>query len=209
MVASKRHAWNIKCSHMKMNRIPILMVLGAMICGCISHRPLKVDDRKTLVALAKRLDSKVSDKMPLHELEKLFQTNGTMRVWARTSGYFQFALRPGLGVLAYCEATTNGFVLYNRRIEFCSDLSLRDGTPIRTRLSETNVLAIADALAVEKKRQYDGFDLKYYPERFPQIDIEGKKWDVLYWRVPNRWPGDHFTITVNDATGETKYFGGM
>ena len=194
---------------MEMKQIAILMVLSAAMCGCVSHRPLTVDDSNALVSLARQLDSQVSSGMSLCELEKLFGAKAKMRVWAQTSGYFQFAVRPTLGALAYCQATNNGYVLHKRHVEFHVNLPAWDSTPIRARLSESNVIAIADALAIETKRQFEGFDLKQYPERFPQIDLEGKEWSIVYWRVPNRWPGDHFSITVNDATGEAKYFGGL
>ncbi|MFC1736972.1 twin-arginine translocation signal domain-containing protein [Candidatus Hydrogenedentota bacterium] len=46
------------------------------------------------------------------------------------------------------------------------------------------------------------------PDRTAEFDPETRTWFVLYTREPNRWLGDHFSIHVNDTTGELKYFGG-
>ena len=76
------------------------------------------------------------------------------------------------------------------------------------RLSATEVLRIADRFAAEKRTKYETLDLKFYPDRSAKFKAERKNWYVHYMRVPNRWPGDHFSIYIDDATGELKYIGG-
>ena len=76
------------------------------------------------------------------------------------------------------------------------------------RLSAAEVLRMADRLAAEKRAKYETLDLKFYPDRSAKFKAERKSWFVHYMRVPNRWPGDHFSIYVDDATGELKYIGG-
>jgi len=194
---------------MKQSAILAALAVATVICGCVSRKSLTDDGVESFAPLAKRLRSQISSGMPLHDLEALLECKGKMRVWGQTTGYFQFAVQPGLGVLAYCVATNNGYVLRGRNVEFFIGLPLWEGPPIRTRLSETNVLAIADALAADKLGQSGGGIPKYYPERFPEIDLDGETWGLSYRHVPTRWIGDHFTILVDDATGEAKLFGGM
>jgi hypothetical protein len=67
---------------------------------------------------------------------------------------------------------------------------------------------MADEFAGQKRAKYETFDLKFYPNRSATFDAEGRKWSVRYVREPNRWPGDHFSIYVDDATGEITFIGG-
>jgi hypothetical protein len=76
------------------------------------------------------------------------------------------------------------------------------------RLSAAEVLKMADRFAAEKRAKHETFDLKFYPDRSAKFKTERKSWFVHYTRVPNRWPGDHFSIYVDDTTGEMKLFGG-
>jgi len=76
------------------------------------------------------------------------------------------------------------------------------------RYSSEKVLKMADRFAAEKRAKYETFNLKFYPDRSAKFKAERKGWYVNYMRVPNRWPGDHFSIYVDDATGELKYIGG-
>ena len=74
--------------------------------------------------------------------------------------------------------------------------------PPAFRLTTAEVLQLADAFAAKKRAEYEIFDLKFYPERKAAYDSRMKKWVVHYVRRPNRWPGDHFSVLVDDATGE-------
>jgi hypothetical protein len=76
------------------------------------------------------------------------------------------------------------------------------------RLSAAEVLRMADRFAAEKRDKHETFDLKFYPDRSAKFKTERKSWYVHYTRVPNRWPGDHFSIYVDDTTGEMKFIGG-
>ena len=76
------------------------------------------------------------------------------------------------------------------------------------RLSVVEVLKMADGFAAEKRGKHETFDLKFYPDRSAKFKTERKSWYVHYTRVPNRWPGDHFSVYVDDTTGEMKFFGG-
>jgi len=76
------------------------------------------------------------------------------------------------------------------------------------RLSAAEVLRMADRFAAEKRAKYETLDLKFYPDRSAKFKAERKSWYVHYTRVPNRWPGDHFSIYVDDTTGEMKFIGG-
>lgn len=81
-------------------------------------------------------------------------------------------------------------------------------TNVAARLSEKEVLKMADQFAAEKRAKYETFDLKFYPKRSATFNAERKNWFVSYVRKPNRWPGDHFAIYIDDTTGELKYIGG-
>lgn len=76
------------------------------------------------------------------------------------------------------------------------------------RLTTAEVLKLADQFAAEKQAKYETFDLKFYPNRSATYNPKAKKWFVHYMREPNRWPGDHFSINVDDTTGELKFIGG-
>jgi len=76
------------------------------------------------------------------------------------------------------------------------------------RLTGTEVLALADARAKADHERYEPFDLKFYPDRKAQFEPEQRAWWVLYWHTPNRHPGDHFAIRIDDATGAIEVFGG-
>jgi hypothetical protein len=80
--------------------------------------------------------------------------------------------------------------------------------PSALHLSMEEVLQLADRFAAEVRAQYEKFDLKLYPNRTAKYDPKMKKWVVHYMRRPNRWPGDHFSILVDDSTRELKYIGG-
>ena len=75
------------------------------------------------------------------------------------------------------------------------------------------VLRMADDFATHKFithkwEQGAGLDLIYYPHRKPIYDSDAKGWTIFYDREPSRWPGDHFTIRINDVTKEITYHGG-
>ncbi|TFH16520.1 MAG: hypothetical protein E4H02_05390 [Lentisphaerales bacterium] len=76
------------------------------------------------------------------------------------------------------------------------------------RLSEAQVLKMADAFAKLKRPQHDPFDLRFYAGRSARFDPQADVWRVYYSRKPIRYLGDHFGIRVDDATGEMQYFGG-
>jgi HEAT repeat protein len=77
-----------------------------------------------------------------------------------------------------------------------------------SRLSEKEVLRMADEFATKRRAKYETFDLNFYPKRSAKFNAERKSWFVPYIRTPNRWPGDHFSILVDDSTRELKYIGG-
>ena len=73
------------------------------------------------------------------------------------------------------------------------------------RLTESQALHIADECAKANKAS---IDLGNYPDRAPKYSQTARSWSVLYHRVPNRWPGDHFVVTVDDASGQAKLLPG-
>jgi len=75
-------------------------------------------------------------------------------------------------------------------------------------MTEDEVLALDDAHARQAVEHYEPFDLKWYPERAATFDESTGKWWVHYWREPNRMPGDHFSIEVNDSTRTVQLWGG-
>jgi len=70
-------------------------------------------------------------------------------------------------------------------------------------LSEAQVLRMADEFAGQKLAKYGTFDLKFYPDRSATFNPKTKNWFVHYMREPNRWPGDHFSVYVDDTTGSS------
>ncbi len=76
------------------------------------------------------------------------------------------------------------------------------------RLAEAKVLQLADAFAKQKREQHEPFDLKFYPDRKAEFDSRDDVWWIHYNRKPNRYPGDHFGIRVDDTTEELQFFGG-
>jgi hypothetical protein len=75
-------------------------------------------------------------------------------------------------------------------------------------LTEAEVLSLADTFAKARHEQYEPFDPSRYPDRSATYDATSETWSVHYMRIPNRYPGDHFTIRVADSTREMKYVGG-
>ena len=81
------------------------------------------------------------------------------------------------------------------------------------RLTESEVLKMADRFAAERRSKYKTFDLTSF-QRQAEFDAHRKVWNVRYLLAPESRespiaPGsDHFSITVDDRTGELKYFGG-
>jgi hypothetical protein len=69
-----------------------------------------------------------------------------------------------------------------------------------TRLTRDQVVQMAKEFATQR-----GTDLQGYPE--PTPTFKQGEWRVSFAR--HRYPGDHFTVYINDATGEMKFFGGM
>ncbi len=76
------------------------------------------------------------------------------------------------------------------------------------RLTEEQVLRMADEFAARRLAKYETFDLKFYPTRFAKFSARTKTWYVQYAREPNRRLGDHFSVYVDDTTGKLKYIGG-
>ena len=72
-------------------------------------------------------------------------------------------------------------------------------------LTESQVLQTADRFAGDHVRD---FDLDHYPDRRCEYDEAQKSWSVFYHRVPNRWPGDHFMVKVDDQTEQSKFIRG-
>ena len=80
--------------------------------------------------------------------------------------------------------------------------------PASPRLTEAQVLKLADDYAKSVREKHETFDLKDYPDRTAKFDGESGWWWVFYDHEPNRWPGDHFGLRVNDRTRRLEYFGG-
>ena len=82
-----------------------------------------------------------------------------------------------------------------------------------TKLTETKVLEMADRLAVERRSKYKVLDLKSF-NRSAEFNAHSKVWSVRYLLAPElrNQPlpigSDHFSILVDDGTGEMKYLGG-
>jgi hypothetical protein len=82
-----------------------------------------------------------------------------------------------------------------------------------TKLTETKVLEMADRLAAERRSKDKTFDLTSF-SRNAEFDGHSKRWRVYYMLAPElrdlRLPtgSDHFSIQIDDRTGEMKYFGG-
>ena len=73
------------------------------------------------------------------------------------------------------------------------------------RLTESQVLSLADECTKENKRD---IDLADYPDRRPRYKSDSQSWSVLYHRVPNHWPGDHFMVVVDDQTKQVRLIAG-
>jgi len=89
-----------------------------------------------------------------------------------------------------------------------SEASATDKSAQASHLTEAEVLSLADTFAKERREQYEPFDPSRYPDRSATYDATSETWWVHYMRVPNRYPGDHFTIMVADRTRELNYVGG-
>ena len=82
-----------------------------------------------------------------------------------------------------------------------------------TKLTETKVLEMADRLAVERRSKYKVLDLKSF-NRSAEFNAHSKVWSVRYLLAPEQrnqplpLGSDHFSILVDDRTGEMKYLGG-
>jgi hypothetical protein len=75
---------------------------------------------------------------------------------------------------------------------------------ISPKLTASEALAIADA----SLKNWDD-NLRHYPGRKAEYSKDKDEWSIYYWREPNRWPGDHFTVYVHDKTGTTRVRGGL
>jgi hypothetical protein len=74
---------------------------------------------------------------------------------------------------------------------------------LQGRLSRTEVVKIAEGAA-----RQNGVQLQYYRVSRARFAPDQQRWWVLYARDPQRVPGDHFGISVDDRTKETSFFGG-
>jgi hypothetical protein len=72
--------------------------------------------------------------------------------------------------------------------------------------TESEVMIIADDYVRNRSR---GIDLSYYPNRKPKYDERAGSWRIFYWREPNRYPGDHFTVIIHDKTLNIERWGGL
>lgn len=71
-------------------------------------------------------------------------------------------------------------------------------------MTEMKVLEIAKEVA-----QTHDIDLAEYQMPSIEYDSENKEWFVSYVIKPPTPPGGHFSIIVDDTTGEAKFQGGM
>ena len=76
----------------------------------------------------------------------------------------------------------------------------------KPKLSGDEILALADEFA---KNNVPGFELENFPDRTAEYDAESNSWWIMYIREPSRWPGDHFSVTIDDATNQIEMVGGM
>ena len=72
------------------------------------------------------------------------------------------------------------------------------------RLSEAAVLRMADAFARGRRGSPESFDPRYYPTREAYFDPDRRVWWIRYG--PDRWPGDRFSIRIDDDTEQRQYF---
>lgn len=89
-------------------------------------------------------------------------------------------------------------VLINDDFDYLDRFLVESGL---TTLTAIKALAQADELAIEK-----GFDLNFYPQR--EANYSGSAWWIHYDRVPNRYPGDHFMIKIDDDNQSIELIGG-
>lgn len=73
-------------------------------------------------------------------------------------------------------------------------------------LTEAEAIVMADQFA---ERRFDALDLNDYPDRRARYHASNCTWVVLYWRVPNRRPGDHFLVVINTRTHKLGFVPGM
>jgi hypothetical protein len=73
-----------------------------------------------------------------------------------------------------------------------------------TQMSESQVMDAARKSATEAKKELAG-----YKASLPYYDPAKQTWYVYFEHVPNRYPGDHFSVFVDDRTGKARYFGGQ
>jgi len=91
-----------------------------------------------------------------------------------------------------------------KKIPHTVDTSVPETKPEEAWLSTTEVIRIAKQAA---ERQ--GADLRRYkePEAHYELARKDKSWWVFFdGRVA--MPGNHFSVSVDDQTGETRFFGG-
>ncbi|MBN1846540.1 MAG: DUF4139 domain-containing protein [Sedimentisphaerales bacterium] len=133
-------------------------------------------------------DLQLSDAAPAGEAEVDYTKHDATR------GRFRLQLKPG-------AVRTFGYRLRTYHEQ-------RRAAYRQTRLSADEVLHLADAHARRVKQTDQGFDLNNYPDRRPVYNESQGAWWVHYQRRPNRWPGDHFAIEIDDETQAIRYHGG-
>jgi len=72
------------------------------------------------------------------------------------------------------------------------------------RLTMDQVNELADRFA---KQKIPKFDILNYPDRSAKFDPISNEWFIHYAR--NRYPGDHFSIMIDDGTKKKRFLGGM
>ena len=79
----------------------------------------------------------------------------------------------------------------------------RGSIKVSPRLSEEEVLKMADEFVAKKMVGHKNLDIDYYPDRSPKFTDTTKMWYVLYMGKSNQ-PGDHLQVFIDDTTGEIR-----
>ena len=75
--------------------------------------------------------------------------------------------------------------------------------PDGARLTNIEAIRLAKQEAVKQ-----GVDLCHFHEPLMDYFPNGTNWFLVFWGKEHRYPGDYFSVYMNDQTGETRFDGG-
>ena len=75
--------------------------------------------------------------------------------------------------------------------------------PDGAQLTTTEVIELAKQEAIRQ-----GINLRRFNEPILNYDESRTNWSLLFWGKPQRYPGNHFSVYINDHTRKTSFIGG-